>query len=220
MIRLYLADIDCLSEPDVFSGYLPDISPERRERLAKYRFQKDRSLSLGAGLLMKRACADFGIPGEEQYLREGPFGKPEFLNCPDLFFNLSHSGSLVFLAMGDVPLGCDVEKHREKSLKRVEKLMTPREYADYCTAPEGAKMRHFFRLWTGKESLMKCTGKGFALPLRSFTLLVGADGLRLAEPIDEQNYFFFEYEEKEEYSFTLCAMNYGGEAPGPVWVLL
>jgi len=212
-IIFLISDTASLSDPDVFARRLPLVPAERRERIGKIRFQKDKNLSLGAGLLLRRGCEEFGIPGADEKLITGKRGKPAFAEQPGIYFNLSHAGTLVLLSIGTVPNGCDVEKHQDRILKYAERLMTPPEYGDYLGAAEEERRARFFRLWTGKESLMKCTGEGFALPLRSFTLRVDEAGMRLQEPIDGHTYRFFEYFTEPDYGITLCLRGYDGDEP-------
>ena len=79
------------------------------------------------------------------------FGKPI---SPFMHFNVSHSFGLVMLAINNKDIGIDVELIREvdPSLK------------DYVTSEEEKKHLHddesFFKIWTSKESLLKCLGSG------------------------------------------------------------
>ena len=212
-ILFFIADTAPLSDPAVFDNALSLLPPDRQEKTGKYRFRKDKELSLGAGLLLRKACGDLGIPGADRKIVTGEFGKPAFADFPEVCFNLSHAGTKVLLSIGTVMNGCDVEMHQDRILKYSERLMTPPEYEDYMREAEEERKAHFFRLWTGKESLMKCTGKGFSQPVRSFTLRVDAEGIRLQEPIDGSDYRFFEYFGEKDYAITLCLRGYEGEAP-------
>jgi len=214
-ILFFIADTASLEDSEKFSEGLTLVTDERREQIGRFRFRKDKNLSLGAGLLLKRACAEFGIPGAEAELTAGAHGKPAFSGHSEVFFNLSHSGSMVLCSIGSAENGCDVEIHQDRILGYTDRLLTQGELEDFRreAGTEEEKRFHFFRLWTGKESLMKCTGKGIALGLKSFSLRVDALGMRLEEPIDEHDYLFFEYFGEAGYGITLCLRDYEGPAP-------
>ena len=79
-----------------------------------------------------------------------PGGKPWFPQAPQIHFSLSHTAGLVLCALGEIPVGADAERPRQLRPGTAEKLMTPREAADF----------DFFQLWTLRESYFKLTGRG------------------------------------------------------------
>ena len=114
--KCYYYDVSGLSSPERFARELASLPwEERRERILRYRFEKDRRLSLGAGLLAAYALREAGA--EDLTLQTGENGKPELLSYPDIHFNLSHSGTIAVCAVSDRPVGVDVEflgrPHRE-----------------------------------------------------------------------------------------------------------
>lgn len=93
-------------------------------------------------------------------------GKPYFPDRPDLHFSLSHSGGLSLCALGDTPVGADVELVRPRSLKLPRYALSEREYAWYES--RGNRWEDFYTLWTLKEARVKCTGEGlFRCPVRT-----------------------------------------------------
>ena len=66
---------------DRVSEYTQLLPPERQEKIARYRFDKDKLLSLAAGLLIRRAIG-------EKPITLGEHGKPYADGC---FFSVSHS---------------------------------------------------------------------------------------------------------------------------------
>lgn len=75
------------------------------------------------------------------------------------FFNLSHSGDFVMLAISDTPIGCDIERLHKAILSR--HVFHPNELSLLLSQPEGtARNQAFLRLWTAKEAFLKAIGTG------------------------------------------------------------
>ena len=85
------------------------------------------------------------VLGEREILKRES-GKPY---CRDLFFNISHSGDFVLLAVSDFEIGIDIEKIRDVDLK----------ISDRCFEEKVSTKEEFFSMWTQKESIIKYLGK-------------------------------------------------------------
>jgi 4'-phosphopantetheinyl transferase len=88
-------------------------------------------------------------------------GKPK-LSTPEpspnnLQFNLSHSSSLVVCALGDEPIGVDVEKMRvvERAESLAKRFFSFTEFKMLSQIPNPGKSKQFLELWTLKESFFK-----------------------------------------------------------------
>ena len=95
------------------------------------------------------------------------------------YFNISHSHERVMCAIGDVPVGCDVQKIEDKSeraLKIAKRFFTKEEFEKLMSVEEKEERNAFFFLmWTLKESYIKCVGGGLGIPLDSFYVLKGQE---------------------------------------------
>ena len=81
-----------------------------------------------------------------------------------LYYNISHSGQYAVVAVSDNRIGIDVEYKDDKDFK-ITKRMFCEEEISYI----GDSQDRFRQIWTIKEAFLKCTGKGIAVPLNSFT---------------------------------------------------
>ena len=90
------------------------------------------------------------------------FGKPQ---SPNVFFNVSHSGGAVTIALSDAAVGIDVEKIRPVNRSLYEYVLSDEEL------PLSEKSETFFKLWTAKESLVKAQGKGLIKNVKSIPAL-------------------------------------------------
>ena len=139
------------------------LSSDRRTRVERYRALSSKKECLTAGLLLRMVLgADY-----ESRLCANVHGKPQLKN-ENLFFNLSHSGNYVVLAVSDNEIGIDIEKIASYNWNVVEKCCTVNEKE---WLKQQSNEQAFYHLWTGKEAVMKATGLGFSIKPESFDLL-------------------------------------------------
>lgn len=182
-MRLYIADINCVKPGDINK-----ISPERRKKAERYRFEDDKKRCILGGLLTRRFLGDTGI-----YLNKS--GKPMAEN--GVCFNISHSGDYVLFAVDDKPIGCDIEKLKVVPYERMGKVVFCENEMDKIkNSPD--KQGEFFALWTKKEALLKCMGKGFHRPAKS----VDVSGDRF---FDGEKCYFLKTVSFSDYVISACA---------------
>ena len=148
--------------PDPREGGLSSELPKARlEKAVRLLSLKKRKESAGTGLLLARILPRFLASAEEVFADER--GK---LLHPRLFLSLAHGGGMAVLAVGERPVGCDVEKFsrvRETVLRRFSKEERAFvEEAGSAGGTERAREGAFYRIWTGKESYLKRTGEGLS----------------------------------------------------------
>lgn len=130
-------------------------------------------------------------------------GKPFLPEHPGIFVNLSHSGSYLACAVGERPVGVDVEER--KSRRNVEQLARkfhPLESELVLQAGEEERNKLFYDIWVLKESFMKATGRGLRISLDSFCCLPGQD--RVEQDWSETVYYCRSFE-LEGCSLAACS---------------
>jgi 4'-phosphopantetheinyl transferase len=139
------------------------VTPSRVKRIHAFIQTEDKARCLVAGLLLRRFC---GVIDDNQ-LVFGENGKP-YLTDKSLYFNISHSGDYVVLAISDCEIGVDIEK-----VTLYDDAVTARCFtqAEQEWIKKQGNNEAFFTLWTAKESLMKGFGLGLSLPPESFCVL-------------------------------------------------
>ena len=156
-MELYICDIRNLSD---LKG-INKLDKERRSRLYRYRRNEDRMRCLCAGLMLlhvlgvENAAAITASDTEKPVIDVGPW------------FNLSHSGNYVILAVDGSEVGADIEQVETYPKKVAEKVFMPSEQKWLL---KQGNDEAFYRLWTGKEAVMKALGLGFRLPPESFEI--------------------------------------------------
>ncbi len=198
MVRIYTACTDSLKNPVLYQQVMDLLPPARRAAADRMKVDSGKRLSAGAGLLLMAALADYirGDMGSFAAFQKISFetreeGKPFLVEYPDVHFNLSHSGNRVMCAVGPVEVGCDVEIINPSHVKSVIRC-----FAESEQILASRSDKNFFRLWTLKESIIKLSGKGLVIPLRSFE--VSLDPLSVRQDFLPEPVMLREYEVPEE----------------------
>jgi len=146
------------------------VPKDRKEKIDFYRFEKDKKLSAGAFLLLRKLLFEQNIVDFE--IKKGKYGKPCVYNHENIYFNLSHSGKMVLCAISDREVGVDIEYSDPKIDLNIAKLYFYNgEYESIMNSQNPAD--EFFKYWVLKESYMKYTGLGMNLKLDSFEIKIG-----------------------------------------------
>lgn len=224
----YLLNLRQLSAGDageaLFQRALDRVDRERREKVLRIRQGKARVPSLGAGLLLQKALADY--PGGRQTELEytglqrfsvtellgtlggtviepeygyGANGKPYFKDYP-FHFNLSHSGDYVLCGTSGQELGVDIQKiQRVDPLRLAKRFFSAAESLELEKCGEAQEReRMFFRLWARKEAYGKLTGGGLAGAMgRDFLAEEAGDGEFVWEEYDLSDSF-------ADYAVAVC----------------
>ncbi len=165
MIKLAYCNIENLDLKKAYSL----VSKNRQEKIDFYRFEKDKKLSCGAYLLLKKLLSEKNIT--KAAFKTGKYGKAYISNHENIYFNLSHSGKMVLCAISDREVGVDVEYiDREIDLNIAKNYFYNSEYESIINAEN--KSEEFFKYWVLKESYMKYTGLGMNLKLDSFEIII------------------------------------------------
>lgn len=198
-IKIYFADTQELKNEAVFSSVYNSLPKERKAKADRFRFEKDKLLSVGAGALLQKALSLEGIENAEIATNEKQ--KPYLKYYPNVFFNLSHSENMVMCVVSDCEIGCDIEKIKEKTNDIADRFFTSEENKTISSASKKDEM--FFRIWTLKESYMKALGLGFALSLKDFSIET-VDEISAIHNGKRADYSFFEFSDIEGYCCSCC----------------
>lgn len=141
------------------------ISLNKQKRIKQlHSIQNVRNSLLGDALARTMICRVTGLSNEQLEFTTNAYGKPLFVNNPNIHFNISHSGNFITCALDDEPVGIDIERIRPIELRIAERFFLAEE-KKYVM--EKDSNNRFFEVWTKKESRIKWEGKGLNR-LRSF----------------------------------------------------
>lgn len=195
---LYAADINELNMSGMYEKILPRLDDDRRRKISEYgKNLKGAMQSAGAGLLLEYVLKSHGIFEHDMFFSEK--GKPYLAGRRDIFFNLSHSNNMVICAVSPVEVGCDIEFVKSGRTRIAQRYFTKEEQ---CFAQ--ISERHFYRMWTLKESFIKATGMGLGLRLDSFEISVKEKEISVRQAEDEREFAFREYPCFSDYCCSIC----------------
>ena len=205
MNKVYIARTEELEDDILFGRLYNAASRMRREKTDKLIFRKDKMLSLAADALMRKALSDRGI--NDFVLEYGKNGKP-YIKDKDIYFNLSHSETTVMCAVSDLEIGCDAEKITDIDLEIAKRFFCGTEYEMIAKERSDEEKRDmFFRLWTLKESFVKATGLGMAMPMNSFCIDINKDKISVLQNVSQEKYYFKEYDFNDGYKYAVCSLS-------------
>ena len=163
-VKLYVADTDLGKK--YYRFLLENVSVGQKEKALRYANEIDQIRSLLSSYLKNQLSREELLKNEN--------GKPYFNNGP--YFNISHSGRYVLMAVSTSEIGVDIEEIKSKDMSSLVRIFNEAE----------AKMikehSDFYYLWCAKESLIKCMGSSInkikevpSLPLNGLKTFKGKD---------------------------------------------
>ena len=207
-VKIYQLDVTKFEDPQCFQKHYAMLSKGRQKKIDAYRVDNAKRLSLGAGVLLERGLRKYNICERDVKIKTGENGKPYLEEYPEIHFNLSHSGNMVFAVFSDREVGCDIEEIGKPQEKLAERFFCPEEYEHLMKIEdEHKRCEEFYRLWTLKESFMKVTGLGMKLPLDSFCFQLG-ERVEISQHLNKEEYDFQELEITDKkgtkYKAAIC----------------
>jgi len=226
MLELAYMSIEGMSGQDreILYSY---VTTERREQLMARKNRQSADLSLAGEVLARwmlwkavmqlekerqAQCDcipdDFpysgGTPGvikpKDFVILRGTDGKPYQETVPGLFFNYSHSGTMVACGIAGENIGVDIQKRTEGNRVR-EKVYCQAEYGEEKIS--GNPSRYFTEVWAKKESYLKLTGEGLRRDMTS---------LQLCKMQEDGEVLWYGGWTSEEYCLYACVENSGAGA--------
>ena len=180
------------------AGENPDI---RRLKANNY------DLCLAAGLVTDIGLKNYGLREKDMKYGFTGRGKPVFLNCPELHFNISHSGHYAVAAFSEeFDPGIDIERCSRISNRIIYSFFSEGErqmILDRDTDEERKLM--FGRIWTVREAFMKATGMGIAAPRDGYEAVMKEGRMAISQHCCEGEFGTFEMAPLDDYCISVVA---------------
>jgi len=144
-------------------GFLQMVNKEKQEKIKHFYRMEDSVRSLFAELIVRKTiCEKYNIPNSDVEFWANEFGKPFLAGTDDFNFNVSHSSEWIVCAVGNRPLGVDIEKIKEIEIGDMVKYFFSRQELETIKKISDCdKIKYFYELWTLKESYVKAMVKDY-----------------------------------------------------------
>ena len=184
---MFLTEFFLLGVPEIsddeFNSLLTLVSPNRAAKVQRLKARDKQLQSLFAKLLLRAVLCDrLKVQNTELEFAVLGKGKPYLKSNTDVHFSMSHTDSLVAVAVSSGEVGIDVEAVRSADPKLCERFFTKSEQ-EFVAAGTPDWLKRFYAVWTRKEAYLKYTGKGLSTPLSSFSTVENDD--RYHTTVDE-----------------------------------
>jgi 4'-phosphopantetheinyl transferase len=158
-VHLWLATID----------HVPDLllSTEEQDQLntiklpfAARRFESTRKLL--------RYLFSVYLSSSEFQIKKTDQGKPFLPAFPEFYFSVTHSKTMIMIALSRGPVGIDLERVRELPVIPIaQRFFSPQELFFLQDEKPQQNQKIFFKLWTAKEAALKADGAGIAFGMKN-----------------------------------------------------
>jgi 4'-phosphopantetheinyl transferase len=157
------------------------LSPDERDRAARFHFERDRRRYLIAHIALHEILSRYlQLDPARLFFELGENGKPKLpvaLTTSGVEFNLSHSHEMALIAVNRIgEIGVDIEyvKPDFKFQEIAERFFTAKEVAAMRGLPPDLQRQAFFKCWTSKEAFLKAKGTGLSGKLDEVKITRGA----------------------------------------------
>lgn len=184
MVRTWIADIRPLSENDVYCGYYEKAPDFRKIKADRIQGCRGKMQSIGVWTLYEKVCKTYSLSKNTVY-------------------NFSHSGDYVLCTVADatgneILAGCDIEEIKNLRMSVARRFYCESECRFIESQVSREKQRQeFYRYWVLKESFMKAVRMGMKLPMNTYEIQIGTDGipvLTMQPDTISGEFYFREYE--------------------------
>ena len=166
------------------------LNDEERMRWQRFRFKKHQHQYLVTRALVRTTLSRYANTSPEDWqFSKNKYGKPQIVPDQNLYFNLSHTDSLIVCAVARVKnIGVDVETlaHRSSLLELAERFFSTKESTALALEAPSYQKARFFQYWTLKEAYIKAKGLGLSQSLAQFSFEINESLQKLSLSFDAE----------------------------------
>jgi len=207
-MELYILNIEEAIEAAEYQRLFDFVTPEKKERISRFRYDNDKKRSLYGNVLARYLISRrLHIDNKDIVFEVNAYGKPYLAGNKELFFNISHSGKWIFCGLAEKEIGVDIEHRGDCKEDLAKRFFSQEEYMYLMDTPEEKWQQAFYDIWSLKESYIKYKGLGLSMPLNSFAFHFEGDTVSLHTAAEEEEQPFVKrYTFDPEYSMAVCSV--------------
>lgn len=197
MIKLYYLETDLIDKYNI-----DELSEYRLNKANRYKSNKDRNLSLAAGLVLNMGLKEFyNLKENEIDIGLSEYGKPYVINHPEINFNIAHSNSMSICVFSSTRVGCDIEQVRKFNVDVMNRCYSNKEI-EYINKADNKDLA-FTRIWLHKEAFLKNLGIGLNDNMKNISIIIDTDCISVKQDLDNNEYIF-EERRINDYLISIC----------------
>ncbi|MGE8553543.1 MAG: 4'-phosphopantetheinyl transferase family protein [Chryseobacterium jejuense] len=207
-MHIYCVHIDQLLDETLFQEMLQYVSPEKKEKIQRFRKPIDAVRSLLGDLIIRYIlCKHYGFYNNEIGYGYQELGKPYLLQHPHLHFSISHSGDWVVGVVSNNLVGIDIEKITEVKEDLASLALCAEEHQKLQALHKMDQNPFFFKLWTLKESYVKATGTGLSEGLNTLEITIHQENISMKKNEKPIHAYFETMELQQKHQLSLCSLS-------------
>jgi 4'-phosphopantetheinyl transferase len=183
-LNVWICALDEVAAPEL-ARMEQSLSEDEIRKADRFSFKLHRNRYIACrGILRDLIGAELDLTPDKVQFEYGPHGKPRLdsrcLRDLELEFNVTHCEAVAAIAISSgPPVGVDLEdSSRNLDYREIGSQMFSRVDGEWFSRlPESEYREYFYRCWTAREAVLKCTGEGLTADPESFSLF--ADDARM-----------------------------------------
>lgn len=192
-VDVFFADTTKTDFEALLTEYKEQLEQDRIVRIERANNPGRKKELAATGVLLHKVLKMYGRKSKDVLLTKE--GKP-YLKDDELCFNISHSGSMVMLAVSEDQIGADIQKAVEYKASLYERITSDAE-------KNQEELKDIKRLWAAKEGYSKLTGKGISVDFSTITVIEKETDFCIYEGNELKAYGKRVYED-ENYAAIVC----------------
>ncbi len=209
-MKIYMVNVEDIDDKQIDKLCLL-INSDKSYKIKKFTNKKDKIRSVIGEILIRTVIEEELCYGESKDIKfeKNKYGKPYIKEYPQFNFNISHSEDIVVGAIDNQPIGIDIEKVKTINYEGIAREFFAEGEFNYIIKDSlDNKLERFYKIWTLKESYIKCCGQGLSLPLKSFSINIDdCDNIKMSINNENKEYKFKNFNIGLNYKLAVCSSN-------------
>jgi 4'-phosphopantetheinyl transferase len=209
-MKIYTVKISDINKK-ILEGLCLLIDSETRWKIQKFINKRDKIRTLIGEILIRTIIIEqLDIKNKYITFSRNQYGKPYLKGSAEFNFNISHSEDFVVCIISDKPVGIDIEKIKYIEYEKIAKKFFSIDELNYIVKKDSdIELNKFYKIWTLKESYIKCCGQGLYMPLDLFSIDIDEyNNVKVIINKEHKKFIFKIFNNIElGYKMAVCSLN-------------